>query len=146
MHETGDNFKDMEASTTAASKYSHRAKKLASTALTHFSLVTNAINWWKPSQARLGNPGASRGLSLHCNEESGGKQTPRSFLSEVGIPDGRALMGRARWGRTPSFFFVAEIPGKWLPRVWPCLWTAWLRSKGPRWHAWGPLTLCQLGT
>lgn len=71
MHETGDNFKDMEASTTAASKYSHRAKKLASTTLTHFSLVTNAINWWKPSQARLGSPGAADLASDHCKWNEG---------------------------------------------------------------------------
>lgn len=59
MRETGDDFKDMEAGTTAASKYPHGAKKLACTSLTHFKSVTNAINWWKPSHARLGNPGAA---------------------------------------------------------------------------------------
>lgn len=40
-------------------QYSHGTKKLASTSLTHFKMVTNAINWWKPSHTRLGNPGAA---------------------------------------------------------------------------------------
>lgn len=47
-------------------------------------------------------------------------------------------LGRAYQAK--PLFMVAEISGKWLPRMWPCLWTSWLGSKGSRRHTWSLLT------
>ena len=46
-----------------------------------------------------GLQGARRGLGFHSNRESQCKQTPRSFLSEVGTPDARVMGGHNSSGK-----------------------------------------------
>lgn len=70
--------------------------------------------------ARLlpGLQGARRGLGFHANRDSQCKQTPRSFLSEVGTPDARVMGGHNSsgkftfWGSgCPRYGLNCGLPG-----------------------------------